>query len=116
MEFDLTTLAKLAAIFVLAFTAESMTEYLARPFVKLADKVAGNGNGQRVLPEWALRYAAALVGVLLAFGFAVDVFALFGLAAVHPAVGIFLTGLVLGRGANYLNDLVSRWRAPVVRE
>ena len=129
MELDLTTLAVLAGIFVLAFLAETLTKYFASPFVKLIDSVVTNGRPlptamgisvlverQRFIPEWALRYIAAVVGVLLAIAYRADALALFGLVAWTPWIGWIVTGLVIGRGSNYLHDLVDRWLAPVVRE
>lgn len=105
---------QLALMFVLAFLAETLTEYLARPFVKLAE--LQTMGPQEVLPAWVLRYIAAIVGVALAFGYRADILGLLGLPAVHPAIGYIVTGLIVGRGSNYLHDLVDRWLAPVVRE
>ena len=108
---------KLALMFVLAFLAETLTEYFARPFLKY-DTLPGNeppSNGQRVVPAFVLRYIAAVVGVAIAFGYRADVLAILGLPAVHPFIGYLVTGLIIGRGANYLHDLVDRWLAPVQR-
>jgi len=117
VELDISTLAVLAGIFVLAFLAETLTEYFARPFIKF-ESLPGNvpANGQRVIPAFVLRYLAALVGVALAVAYRADVLALFGLVAWTPIIGWIVTGLIIGRGSNYLHDLVDRWLAPVVRE
>ena len=113
--------ARLAGIFVLAFLAESLTEYFARPFLKpetlpgVEPAPAAAGNGQRVIPAFVLRYAAAGVGILLAVAYRADVLALFGLEAWFPWIGWVVTGIILGRGANYLHDVIDRWQAPVQR-
>lgn len=94
----------LLGVFVLAFLAEGMTEYL---FSDVFD-AAG------VDRKW-LKYVAAAVGVALAVLYRLDLFAAyFDLHAVYPAVGWVLTGLVIGRGANYVHDLADRyiWNQP----
>ena len=57
--------------------------------------------------EYSARYVALILGLLLAFGFSVNIPALLGLVAVAPWVGIGVTGVVIGRGANYIHDLLS---------
>ena len=72
--------ATLALIFVLAFLAETLTEYFAAPWVKpngIPDD--DTSDAPRGLPRFWLRYIAALVGIALAIAYRVDVFALFGL-------------------------------------
>lgn len=113
MKLEITTLAVLAGIFVLAFLAETLTEYFARPFLR-PETLPGNGHKPRhVIPAWSLRYIAACVGVALAIAYRADALALFGLEAWSPWIGYVVTGLIIGRGANYLNDIVDRWRAPM---
>lgn len=94
----------LLGVFVLAFLAEGMTEYL---FADLFD-LGG-------LDRKYLKYVAAVVGVAMAVLYRLDLLsAYFGLVAVHQAVGWVLTGLVIGRGANYVHDLADRyiWHQP----
>lgn len=55
--------------------------------------------------EYSARYVALALGLGLAFGFEVDVPAVLGLVAVAPWIGIAVTGVVIGRGANYVHDL-----------
>ena len=114
MDLDVTTLAVLAGIFVLAFLAETLTEYFARPFIR-PETLPGNGHSERrwVIPAYVLRYLAALVGIALAIAYRADVLALFGLVAWTPWIGYVVTGLIIGRGANYLSDVVGRWLAPL---
>jgi len=59
------------------------------------------------LRQYSARYVALILGLLLAFGFAVNIPALLGLEAVWAWVGIAVTGVVIGRGANYIHDLLS---------
>jgi hypothetical protein len=102
MPIDTSILPVLAGIFLLAFLAETLTEYFARPFLKPETLPGNERQGRHVVPAWCLRYAAALVGVGLAIAWS-------------PWIGYVVTGLVIGRGSNYLNDLVDRWLAPLPR-
>jgi hypothetical protein len=54
---------------------------------------------------------SALVGGELAVAYRADALALLGLVTWSPRIGYTVTGLILGRGANYLHDLVERWLA-----
>jgi hypothetical protein len=90
--------------FALAFLVESFTEYLAGTPM---DHVAAI---QRF--KWLLMYLAAVAGVGLAFYYRLDLIGMIP-AVVDPAreatatpVGMALTGLGLGRGANWLHDFV----------
>lgn len=105
------TLPTLALIFVLSFLAESLTEYFARPLFGRKPPAIEGDPPIPVSPLW-LRYIAALVGITLALLYRVDLLALFGLDAIHPVVGWIVTGILVGRGSNYLHDLVDRWLAP----
>jgi hypothetical protein len=51
--------------------------------------------------------------VLLALGFSVDAMALFGLKGVFPWFGAVVTGLLLGRRANWIHEFVRRWVEPI---
>lgn len=84
----------------LAFLAESMTEYL---FGTLADHLPA------LAPlRWALQYIAALAGVGLAFFYRLDLIGVIG-GLDASWVGFILSGLVIGRGANFLHQFVSQY-------
>lgn len=97
-------LAPFALILLLAFLAEGLTEYFARPILAA---IGLNGRS----PLW-LRYVAMLVGVGLAFGYGADLILLLGFPGIHPLIGIILTGIIIGRGSNYANDLLKRFTTP----
>ncbi len=78
-------------VFGLAIFVEGIVEYLGVP-----------------LPSKAKPYAAAALAVLACLGFGADLFKLVGLNALYPHVGEVATGLIIGRGSNYLNDIWSR--------
>ena len=83
----------------LAFLTESMVEYL---FGQAVDHLPALAAWR-----WSLMYIAAIVGVFLAFYYRLDLLALIGGAA--TPVGYAFSGLIIGRGANYLHDFVSRY-------
>jgi len=105
------TLQILAVSFALAFLTESLVEYL---FGAIADHVPA------VDPlRWLLMYIAAVAGVALALFYHLDLIAIIAanagvaldLAAPTP-VGMVLSGLAIGRGANYLNQFVATYLRP----
>lgn len=54
-----------------------------------------------------LRYIALGIGVVFCIGYQLDLLAAFGLTAINPYISYVVTGILIGRGSNYLNDLLS---------
>lgn len=79
-----------AAIFVLAVLVEAIVEYLGTP-----------------IPSQLKPYVAAVLAVAVCIAYRADLPAALGLARVDY-VGSVLTGLVIGRGSNYLAVLIKR--------
>lgn len=105
MELNLSVWGVLFVIFLLAFLVESLVEYLfGAPFEYIP----------AMKPyKWLLMYVAMAVGMVGAFVYRFDLLYLLG-AFVGTAIqvtvfGILLTGAAIGRGANYLHDLVTRY-------
>lgn len=101
----LSVFAILGVIFLLAFLTESMVEYVFGAIVAHVDKLKPYA--------WLTMYLAMAVGIAGAFIYKFDLIYLVAQfmgapIAVHP-MGIILTGMSIGRGANYLHDLVSRY-------
>jgi hypothetical protein len=87
----------LAAVLGLAFLAESLTEYFFADFL----------TGPRAR---YLKYMSCLVGIGLALVYRVDALGpLFGLSPRWALPGQALTGVLLGRGANFIHDIYSRY-------
>jgi hypothetical protein len=99
----------LAIIFLMAFIIESLVEYF---FGQLFARVPA------IQPySWMLMYAAAIVGVIGAFLYGFDLLYLLGnyLGVDWPELsqptwfGTLLTGMAIGRGSNFLHDLVKKF-------
>jgi hypothetical protein len=95
-------------IFLLAFLIESLVEaVLGTPF----DKIPA------LTPyKWVLMYAALIVGVVGAHVYQFDLLALLSVYLGAPIqntfFGVTISGLAIGRGSNYLHDLVQKWFKP----
>lgn len=103
-------LAILGVIFLMAFLVEAMSEYF---FGLLCDHI------KTLLPyKWLTAYIAAAVGVTGAFIYKFDLLSLLG-AYLGTAIavtwfGILLTGLAIGRGSNFLHDLLRFFTKPTL--
>jgi hypothetical protein len=103
------------SILILATLVEGLVEHLVKPlFFPLIEEPDENEPQELIHLESPardilLRYVAAVTGILL---YHADLLALAGLGSGLPFVGYAITGIVIGRGANYLHDLVSRWTLP----
>jgi hypothetical protein len=113
------TLATVTGILVLAALAEALVEYLFSPIIK-----AGKENDMQPEPaanqplaglDWrvlAFRYTSAGVGVCLCIIYETDLFQYFGLYPPWPWIGWVITGLLIGRGSNFVHDFASTWLKP----
>jgi TRAP-type C4-dicarboxylate transport system permease small subunit len=95
----------LGVILFLAFLVEAMVEYIAGQVVDHVPALQAW--------RWLLVYVSLAVGVLCAFIYRLDLVAL--LAAylkitIEPGIlGITLTGLSIGRGANFIHQIVAQY-------
>lgn len=92
-------------VLFVAFMVESMVEYLAG--------TAFDKFPALVPYKWALMYLGAAAGIVAALYYRFDLVFLIsrlsGGEVVQPSIfGIILTGLAIGRGAGFLNDLLSK--------
>lgn len=63
-------------------------------------------------PDWQ-RVAIILLSVAVCIVYGMDVIALVGITSTVPVVGMILTGILASRGANGINDLLTKiyqWR------
>ncbi len=68
--------------------------------------------GDSKKPRPVLKYVALVAGVLLAIAYKVDLLTMVGLTSSMPMVSYIITGVILGRGSNYLNDFITSYKAP----
>lgn len=104
-------IAILAVVMLLAFLVESFTEYV---FGQIFEHIP------RFKPyAWTLMYIAMLIGIIGAFVYRIDLIHLLSkfltsespvnlIIPIHP-MGMILTGLAIGRGSNFIHDLISRF-------
>lgn len=85
------------ALFMVATLVEGIVEYLFSKYEKL---------------EPFLAYIATGIAVIVCVLYGLDVLALLGLVTPVPFVGSVLTGFVIGRGSNYLNDFITGIKEP----
>jgi len=95
----------LAIILFLATALEGLIEYF---FGKIFDHIPAAQPY-----SWLLMYVAAIFGVIGTFHYQLDLVSLLAsfmkLTIPVSWFGIILTGLAIGRGSNYLHDLISKF-------
>ena len=112
-------LAAITGILVLATIAEALVEHIFAPILD-ARNPNDSSRAERGDPDpepaqaldWpalALRYVAALLGVGLCIVYRIDLLAYFDLVSPWPWVGWIITGLLIGRGSNFIHDFATRW-------
>lgn len=57
-----------------------------------------------------LKYVALAIGVIVCVVYKVDIPAMLGLATPIPYASYILSGVIVGRGSNYVNDLMSSFK------
>ena len=106
------TLTAITGILVLASLSEAIVEYLFAPIVDVGphdEPIPPGGNGRLNWRVLILRYLSVFIGVSLCIIYQVDLLTFFGLASPWPWVGYLVTGILIGRGSNFVHDFASRW-------
>ena len=69
------------------------------------------GTKDEMEPErpW-LRYVSLAFGIVVAFAYGLDIPAMAGMESPYPIVANILSGAIIGRGSNYINDLMAKLR------
>lgn len=97
-------LGKLVAVLLLAVFTEGFVEYTISGWLG-KDEVEEKPVWKTMVP----RYAALVIGIVMALVFNVDFFGIVGLDAVVPYAGCVATGVIIGRGSNYASDLLGKF-------
>ena len=103
----MTTMGVLAIILALAFLVETLTEAIFGP---LFDKIPA------LTPhKWALMYIALVIGVIGAFVYKFDLLSILSqFVEMKPPFepgpfGMVITGLSIGKGSNYIHQIISKF-------
>lgn len=89
------TLPTFAALLVLSVFVEGIIEYFV-------------SDPEEVQP-W-LKLASLFLGVVVCYFAQLDLFYSLGVVWAWPPFGYIATGMIVGRGSNYLNDFISKVR------
>jgi len=89
-------------IFFLATLIEGLIKYL---FGEAKPSESGE-----VKERGYLRYVSLVLGIGAAVAYRVDIPAMLGLVSSYSLVGFVVSGLIIGRGANYVNDIFAMVR------
>lgn len=92
----------------MAGMVEGLVEFLIAPFLEPLKK-AKILEGQIDWRVQILRMAALAMGLLVSFGFKVNILEFFGVTGGADWMGYLATGFILGRGSNYAHDIVGKW-------
>ena len=104
-------LTAITGILVLATIAEAIVEHVFAPILDAKDPNAMQPEPAQAL-NWkalGLRYLSVLIGVALCIVYQVDLLLYFNLIPPWPWVGSLITGLLIGRGSNFVHDFAGRW-------
>ena len=87
-------MANVFSLFLLAIVVEATVSYVQEWFV------SKNFNWKQSL--------AAVLGVVVAIGYNLDLIAMFGVESTIPYLGVVLTGIIISRGSNFIADLLKK--------
>lgn len=68
--------------------------------------IVGKSDANTGPRNW-IKYVALAAGVLLAIGYKVDVPTSVGLSTAWPLLNYVISGIIIGRGSNYVNDIIT---------
>lgn len=81
--------------------------FLATFIEGLINYIAGEGDG---VGRKYLKYVSLVIGIVVAVAYEVDIPTMAGLSTVWPIANYIVSGIIIGRGSNYVNDVVSNLR------
>jgi len=94
-------------LFVAAVVCEGIVEYLVAPWFDYWEKQGGN----TIVVDQTLKTGAALMGVAVAWQLQLQFFLMaFGVSSLSPWFDLIVTGIAIGRGSNYIHDLIGQLR------
>ena len=101
-------IVNISLLFLLAFMVESFIEYFIGTPISQSPKLEPY--------KWVLIYVSAVVGVIVNIFYKIDLISFLGQLSgtTIPVswIGIVLTGLAIGRGANFVHDIIDKFSPP----
>jgi hypothetical protein len=86
-----------------------MTQFLILfIFAILVEALISMTVGDIVTPKWVKKVASIVLGVGVCIVYRVGLIALLGVEGGIPMVDFILTGVIISRGSNFLNDILTR--------
>ena len=96
---------KFLLLFVAAVVGEGTIEYLVAP---VFDWLKASG-WDTMLCQQLLRFCSCALGIIIAWQLQLAFFQFaFGVNALNPWFDITVTGVAIGRGSNYVHDLIKK--------
>lgn len=77
--------------------------FLATFVEGLINYLTGDSSG---VPRTALKYVGLVIGTVVAVAYQVDIPGMVGLATAWPIVNYIVSGIIIGRGSNYVHDVL----------
>lgn len=65
-----------------------------------------NGESGEKKDRSYIKYVSLALGIALAIAYKIDIPAMVGIVSSYSFVGFVVSGLVIGRGSNYVNDVL----------
>jgi len=90
----------IVAIFILAAVIEGIIAYVIP------------SNNAEMPREW-IKYVSAVLSIAICIAYKADILATLGVLSPLPYVGEIITGLIVGRGSNFLNDFYGKIKNPM---
>jgi hypothetical protein len=88
---------------------ETMTQFLILfIFAILVEALISMTVGDLTTPKWVKKVASIVLGVGVCIVYKVGLIALLGVEGGIPMVDFILTGVIISRGSNFLNDILTR--------
>jgi len=112
----LMSLVSFLKIFAIAFITEGTAEYLFKWIWEIWANRYILEETKEVIKE-TFKYVPMAVGIFLCFNYNLDIIRdWLGFDARVIEVGIILTGIMIGRGSNYIHDFWNNYIKPIVED
>lgn len=105
---------KILVLVLSAAVGEAVIEFLLSPLLNLVLNTKGwlgvDEQERKVQIRTVIfNCTSAILGILIAINFGLGLFAVLGTGGVVPDIDFVLTGVVIGRGSNFMHGFVSKY-------